>query len=110
MNRRPPDVSSDADAPDRRKTQRFASFTLYAAMVVLAVWVIRDFVPAIAWAGVIAIALWPLYKRIADRGVLKGRTTWIAVRSQRNSRPNHTHAAAEIPRIYRQRFPQDFGG
>jgi predicted PurR-regulated permease PerM len=78
MNRRPPDVSSDADAPDRRKTQRFASFTLYAAMVVLAVWVIRDFVPAIAWAGVIAIALWPLYKRIADRGVLKGRTTWIA--------------------------------
>jgi predicted PurR-regulated permease PerM len=78
MNQRPPDVPSEAELPNRRKAQRIASVTLYAAMVALAVWVIRDFVPAIAWACVIAIALWPAFHRIEEHRLFKGRTTLIA--------------------------------
>ncbi|MEX3931908.1 AI-2E family transporter [Paraburkholderia phymatum] len=78
MNQRPPDVPSGADTPDRRKMQRVASATLYAVMVVLAIWVIRDFVPAIAWACVIAIALWPAFHRVEQHDFFKGRTTLIA--------------------------------
>jgi predicted PurR-regulated permease PerM len=78
MNQRPPDVPSGADAPNRRKMQRVASATLYAVMVALAVWVIRDFVPAIAWACVIAIVLWPALDWIEEHSLFKGRTTLIA--------------------------------
>ena len=78
MNQRPPDVPSGADTPNRRKMQRVASATLYAVMVALAVWVIRDFVPAIAWACVIAIVLWPALDWIEEHSLFKGRTTLIA--------------------------------
>jgi predicted PurR-regulated permease PerM len=78
MNQRPSNAPSDAGSPERRKMQRFASATLYAVMVVLAVWVIRDFVPAVAWACVIAIALWPGYHCIEQHRLFRGRTTLIA--------------------------------
>jgi hypothetical protein len=78
MNQRPPDVPSEADMPNRRKVQRIASAALYAVMVALAIWVIRDFVPAIAWACVIAIALWPAFHRIEEHRLFKGRSTLIA--------------------------------
>lgn len=36
-----------------------------AALLMLAgLWILRDFLPAIAWAVVLAIALWPLYGRL----------------------------------------------
>jgi len=36
-----------------------------AALLALAgLWILRDFIPAIAWAVVLAIALWPLYGRL----------------------------------------------
>ncbi|BFG76738.1 AI-2E family transporter [Paraburkholderia terrae] len=78
MNQRPPDVPPEADIPNRRKMQRIASAALYAVMVALAIWVIRDFVPAIAWACVIAIALWPAFHRIEEHRLFKGRSTLIA--------------------------------
>ena len=78
MNQRPPDVPPEADIPNRRKVQRIASAALYAVMVALAIWVIRDFVPAIAWACVIAIALWPAFHRIEEHRLFKGRSTLIA--------------------------------
>ncbi|RFU49514.1 AI-2E family transporter [Paraburkholderia sp. DHOC27] len=76
---RPPSATPDPDQSMRRKTQQVATFALYAALVLLALWIIRDFLPAVAWAVVIAIALWPVLRKIESRRWLKGRTTIIAV-------------------------------
>ena len=74
MIRRPsaPNPASDP------KIQRAASAVLYAALVLLALWIVREFIPAVAWACVIAIVLWPAYRAIEGRGVFRGRTTVIA--------------------------------
>jgi predicted PurR-regulated permease PerM len=48
-----------------RKYQRAASTALFGALVLLALWIMRDFIPAVAWAAVIAIALWPVQQRLA---------------------------------------------
>ncbi|HEX3862695.1 MAG TPA: AI-2E family transporter [Stellaceae bacterium] len=45
-------------------TQRIARIALGTAVVAVALWILADFLPALAWAGVLAIALWPLYRRL----------------------------------------------
>ncbi|KGV21925.1 putative membrane protein [Burkholderia pseudomallei MSHR4300] len=62
----------------RPKAQSIALGALYAALVALALWVIRDFMPAIAWACVVAIALWPALRRIDALPALRGRATLVA--------------------------------
>lgn len=62
----------------RPKAQSIALGALYAALVALALWVIRDFIPAIAWAGVVAIALWPALRRIDALPAFHGRATLVA--------------------------------
>lgn len=62
----------------RPKAQSIAFGALYAALVALALWVIRDFMPAIAWACVVAIALWPALRRIDALPALRGRATLVA--------------------------------
>ncbi|WP_459715015.1 AI-2E family transporter [Paraburkholderia sp. 2C] len=74
----PPRVSPGADTQSRRRMQRVASAALYAALVLLALWVVRDFIPAVAWACVIATSLWPLFRRIERQSAFNGRTTIIA--------------------------------
>jgi predicted PurR-regulated permease PerM len=69
----------ETQAPARRKLQQMASGVLYALLLLLAVWVVRDFIPSVAWAGVIAIALWPMLRRAAGYALFKGRTTLLAV-------------------------------
>ena len=62
--------------------QRRALGALYLLLTLLALWVLREFIPAVVWAGVIAIALWPLRSRMSHLGglcKLPGRDTWIAV-------------------------------
>jgi predicted PurR-regulated permease PerM len=76
MISRPPESPS---APDCPKKQKAASLVLYIALVLLALWVVRDFIAAIAWAGVVAIALWPLLQKVEGSRWLSGRTTLIAV-------------------------------
>jgi predicted PurR-regulated permease PerM len=76
---RPPTASPEPDLPSRKKIQQGATVALYAALVLLALWIIRDFLPAVAWAVVIAIALWPLLQKIESRAWLNGRSTLIAV-------------------------------
>jgi predicted PurR-regulated permease PerM len=73
---RVPPPGTDMDS--RRRMQRFASVALYTVLVLLALWVVRDFIPAIAWACVIATALWPLFRKLERQPVLSGRTTVIA--------------------------------
>jgi predicted PurR-regulated permease PerM len=44
--------------------QTAARTVLAVAVVGFGVWILFDFLPALAWAGVLAIALWPLYDRL----------------------------------------------
>src|SRR5690242_16006195 len=44
--------------------QRFAGMALALAVIGVGVWVLYDFLPALVWAGVLAIALWPVYRRL----------------------------------------------
>jgi predicted PurR-regulated permease PerM len=48
------------EAPNQQR----ARLVVAAGLVLLAVWVLRDFLPALAWAVVLSIALWPLYQRL----------------------------------------------
>lgn len=68
----------DPNQPHRRKVQKVASALLYTALVLLALWIIRDFIPAVVWACVISIALWPVLQRVDAQPWLKGRKRAIA--------------------------------
>lgn len=61
------------------KNQRAASIALYGLLVLLALWVVRDFIPAVVWAGVIAIALWPLLLRLETPHASRLRTIGVAL-------------------------------
>ncbi|MGF6774275.1 putative PurR-regulated permease PerM [Paraburkholderia sp. GAS199] len=82
MISRPPVQSPESQNPpavsDRRKKQKAASLVLYIGLVLLALWVVRDFIAVVAWAGVIAIALWPLLRKVEGNRWFTGRTTLIA--------------------------------
>src|SRR5215218_9582260 len=57
-----------ADARRRTTRRLFA-----AALAALGLWVARDYLVALAWAALIAIAAWPLYRRFA--AAMPGRRT-----------------------------------
>jgi predicted PurR-regulated permease PerM len=75
-----PRDQTSADEKDRtRRLQRTASGLLYAVLVAVAIWMIRDFIPAVVWATVIAIALWPLLTWLEQRPMFREHRTWLAV-------------------------------
>ncbi|MFL9963742.1 AI-2E family transporter [Paraburkholderia sediminicola] len=79
MISRPPENPAERPSPsDRLKKQRAASLVLYIGLVLLALWVVRDFIAVVAWAGVVAIALWPLLRKVERNRWLTGRTTLVA--------------------------------
>ena len=60
------------EQPDSAQAQRAARIVLAAALVLLGAYVIQDFLRALAWAGVLVVASWPLYRR-AERRIPPGR-------------------------------------
>src|SRR5665213_2543747 len=50
-------------APERPSQLR-ARLVVAAGFVLIGLWVLHDFLPALAWAVVLSIALWPLYQRL----------------------------------------------
>jgi predicted PurR-regulated permease PerM len=58
-------MSTDWDA------QRIARTILVVAIVGVGVWMLWRFMPALAWASVLAIATWPLRERLIRRGLGK---------------------------------------
>lgn len=75
----PPNSSeSSSVAAERLKKQKAASAALYIGLVLLALWVVRDFIVVVAWAGVVSIALWPLLHKVAGSRWFRGRTTVLA--------------------------------
>jgi predicted PurR-regulated permease PerM len=57
-------METDPDAVPEPVAQRRARIVLAAGFILIALWIVRDFLPAIAWAVVLSIALWPLYGRL----------------------------------------------
>jgi predicted PurR-regulated permease PerM len=47
--------------------QRIASAALTIALTLFGLWTLREFLPALVWAGIFAIALWPLHCRAIAR-------------------------------------------
>jgi predicted PurR-regulated permease PerM len=58
--------------PFDSRARALTRYALAILAVLLALWVARDFLTAFAWAGLIAISCWPLYRRFAAR-ILGGR-------------------------------------
>ena len=60
------------------RAQRLGWLVLNAALIVLALWVLREFIVPMVWAGVITIALWPLLLRLCSPRHGQRATTAIA--------------------------------
>jgi len=48
-------------------------------LLALGAWVLRGFMPLLAWAVVVAISTWPVYNRLLVSKKLHGKVTWAAV-------------------------------
>jgi predicted PurR-regulated permease PerM len=49
-------------------TQRAMRIGIAAGLFLVGLWMLREFLPALAWAVVFAIAMWPAYTRFARQG------------------------------------------
>ena len=75
INRNPAEADRPAPKP---MGQRVALCLLYVALVMTALWTMRDFIPAVAWAGVMAIALWPTSHWLENTRLFRRRRTLLA--------------------------------
>ncbi len=48
-------------------------------LLLLGGWVLHSYIPLLAWAVVLAITTWPVYKRLITSKELQGKVTWGAV-------------------------------
>ncbi len=64
--RDPPPQPESFESERLAYPQRIARVVLTIALVLLGLWILHRFLPALAWAGVLAIALWPLYRLVAQ--------------------------------------------
>src|SRR5437868_2169162 len=53
-----------APAPPPASSQGLARIALATAIVGIGLWILRDFLAALVWAGVLAVAFWPIYRRL----------------------------------------------
>jgi predicted PurR-regulated permease PerM len=61
--------------PGARLSARVA---LAVALLGLALWTAADFLPALIWAAILALAIWPLYQRVTSR-MSDGQSGWTAL-------------------------------
>lgn len=59
-----------------QSTQRLARIALATALVAIGIWVLFDFLPALAWAAVLAVAMWPLYMRLVRMMAPNAERVW----------------------------------
>jgi predicted PurR-regulated permease PerM len=60
----PPDSKRETRPTPSVWAQRASRLLLASALVLLGAWILHRFLPALAWATILAIALWPLYRRL----------------------------------------------
>lgn len=53
--------------PAPHRMQGTARLALVLGLLALGVWTIHNFLPALVWASILAIAVWPLYRRLRRR-------------------------------------------
>ena len=53
--------------PDNPRSRATARIALAIGLIVLALWVAQDFLAPLSWAVVIALAVWPAYRKYAAR-------------------------------------------
>src|SRR5437764_3187289 len=53
-----------APAPPPASSQGLARIALATAVVGIGLWILRDFLAALVWAGVLAVAFWPICRRL----------------------------------------------
>jgi predicted PurR-regulated permease PerM len=61
----PPEGVRDIEPGSGARSQRIAGVVLASALALLGLWILHRFLAALAWATILAIALWPLYWRLA---------------------------------------------
>ena len=61
----PPELARKIEAERLAYPHRIARVVLAVVLLGLGAWILHRFLAALAWAGVLAIALWPLYRRFA---------------------------------------------
>ena len=54
--------------------QAFGRIILVTILVLSAVWILRRFLPALAWAGVLAVATWPVRQWLVRKGMIPSIT------------------------------------
>lgn len=59
----PPEETRPAGLTPFFSTQRLSRLLLAGSLIVLGLWIVHRFMPALVWATIIAIAVWPLYRR-----------------------------------------------
>ena len=64
---------------DTGRQQRYARAGLIIALIALGLWIIQGFVHALVWAGILGVALWPIYGR-AVRAWLKAEYCRLGLR------------------------------
>jgi predicted PurR-regulated permease PerM len=57
-------LTNSAPITPEPPSQQRARLVVAAFFVILGLWILHDFLPALAWAVVLSIALWPLYQRL----------------------------------------------
>jgi len=60
----PPKGVRDIEPGSGARSQRIAGVVLATALVLLGLWILHRFLAALAWATILAIALWPMYWRL----------------------------------------------
>jgi predicted PurR-regulated permease PerM len=61
----PPRPPASVESERLAQSQRIARVLLSIVLVGLGAWIVHRFLAALAWAGVLVIALWPFYRRFA---------------------------------------------
>jgi predicted PurR-regulated permease PerM len=70
-------MAIDPTPAEQPNYQLRARLALAAGFVIAGLWILHDFLPALAWAVVLSIALWPLYYRV--QRLFPGRVGRIAI-------------------------------
>jgi predicted PurR-regulated permease PerM len=60
----PPEGMQGIEPAPAASSQRLSRLVLATLLVLLGLWILHRFLPALAWATILAIALWPLYLRL----------------------------------------------
>jgi len=72
-------VTDSAAAPQASTAQKTARYILIVVLVLLGAWMLRRFLPALAWAVVLAIATASLFNRWSARFSGRHRQLWAAL-------------------------------